>query len=461
MGGGVDPVTLTDNTPDRVGGQDSAAPARRSSAGRGDGFLRKSGTFLSGTLLRTLAQGALFVLLAREMPIGTYGLFVGISALVAVVSPFASAGAPSLIFQSHADSPADWHHHLARGLVLTAVFGTGASVLVTAAGTAIWGGQVKLVDIAALAVADLVAWRLIEVVAASVQARGRVFVASVVPAVLHVCRLAAAVALVVSSRQPLTLHAWALTSALLSAVICLVVIWYGVRGAGGLRPDVRGSLAQASTGMLFAVGLSAQTVYNDLDKVMLSRLGSPESAAIYAAAYRVVDFAYTPGRSMAAVAYPRFFEAGREGPRAALRLTRRLLPRYLMFSVPASLLLVAFAWTMPIVFGPEYAAATTALQGLSALLVLKSIHYLAADTLSGSRMQGRRTVCQIAVGVVNAALNVWLIPAYGWQGAVASSLVCDALLGVLLWSCLAAAVRRDPPRGVAPARQPADSIGRT
>ena len=73
--------------------------------------------------------------------------------------------------------------------------------------------------------------------------------------------------------------------------------------------------------MLFAVGLSAQTVYNDLDKVMLSKLGTTESAAIYAAAYRVVDFAYTPARSMAAVAYPNFFEAGRNGPRAALRLT--------------------------------------------------------------------------------------------------------------------------------------------
>ena len=101
---------------------------------------------------------------------------------------------------------------------------------------------------------------------------------------------------------------------------------------------------------------------------------------------------------------------------------------------------------MPVVFGPEYEAATLALQGLSALLVLKAIHYLAADTLSGGRMQGRRTVAQIAVGVVNAGLNVWLIPAYGWQGAVVSSLVCDALLAVLLWGCLVAALRRDPPR---------------
>ncbi|MFY1598459.1 lipopolysaccharide biosynthesis protein [Micromonospora sp. WMMD737] len=454
-------MTLARGTAGSVAAPEGARPRshRRRSAlsGRGDGFLRKSGKFFTGTLLRTIAQGALFVLLAREMPIDTYGLFVGITALIAVVSPFASAGAPSLIFQSYADSPSDWPRHLARGLLLTLVFGAGATVLVTAAGVAIWGAQVSVVAVACLAFADLVAWRLVEVVAASVQARGQVFLASVIPALLHVCRLAGALALGIAAAEPMTLYGWATLSAVISAVISVLVIGFGLRGAGGFGFDIRGALGQARTGMLFAVGLSAQTVYNDLDKVMLSRLSTPESAAIYAAAYRVVDFAYTPGRSMAAVAYPKFFEAGRDGTRAAFALTRRLLPRYLMFSAPASLALVAFAWTMPYVFGAEFAAAETALQGLSALLVLKALHYLAADTLSGSRMQGRRTVCQIAVGVVNALLNVWLIPAYGWQGAVVSSLVCDALLCVLLWGCLAAALRRQPPGDAVPAAGPTPS----
>ena len=33
-------------------------------------------------------------------------------------------------------------------------------------------------------------------------------------------------------------------------------------------------------------------------------------------------------------------------------------------------------------------------------------------------------------------LNYWLIPRAGWRGAVAASLVCDALLAVLLWGTL-------------------------
>ncbi|MER7442386.1 lipopolysaccharide biosynthesis protein [Micromonospora avicenniae] len=426
---------------------------RRLLSGGHDGFLRKSGKFFSGTLLRTAAQGVLFVLLAREMSIDTYGLFVGVTALVAVVSPFASAGAPSLIFQNHADAPGEWARHLARGLLLSLIFGTAATALVGVAAVVIWGAEVSLLDVFGLAVADLVAWRLIEAVAASVQARGRIFLASVVPALLHLGRLAVAVALALAP-EPITIREWALTSTVASAIICLLLVWYGLRGAGRIPLDLRGSLAQSRSGMLFAVGLSAQTVYNDIDKVMLSRLSTTENAAIYAAAYRVIDFAYTPIRSMAAVAYPRFFETGRDGPRAALRYARTLMPRYLLISVPTAVLLVAFAWAMPLVFGPEYDAATPALQGLSALVVLKTIHYLAADTLSGSRLQARRTVCQIIVGVVNAALNVWLIPRYGWQGAIVSSLVCDALLAVLLWGCVIAALRRDPQTEAVTSPQP-------
>ncbi|MFV2102838.1 lipopolysaccharide biosynthesis protein [Micromonospora sp. LOL_024] len=411
--------------------------------GRRDGFLHRSGKFFTGTLLRTLAQGALFVLLAREMPISTYGVFVGVTALIALVSPFASAGAPSLIIQSYADSPSDWPRHLSRGLFLSTAFGSAATVLVAAAGLAIWGAGVGLVDLLCLAFADLVAWRLIEAVAASIQVRGRILLAAIVPALLHLARLAGAVALA-TEEGPITLHGWAMTSFLLSVAVGLPVILGGLRGADRDATSLQGSFDQARVGMLFAIGLSAQSVYNDVDKVMLSRLSTPESAAIYAAAYRVVDLAYTPARSMSAIAYPGFFEAGRDGPRETLRMARGLLPRFLAFGVPVSLLLVTFAWMMPLVFGSDFEAATPALQGLSALLVLKGLHYLAADALSGARLQGRRTFCQMGVGVLNVLLNLWLIPAYGWQGAIVSSLVCDALLAVLLWGCLVTAVRRDP-----------------
>src|SRR5208283_1522712 len=42
-------------------------------------------------------------------------------------------------------------------------------------------------------------------------------------------------------------------------------------------------------GFYFSAGQTAQTVYNDIDKTMLARLGTLEATGIYGAAYRLID----------------------------------------------------------------------------------------------------------------------------------------------------------------------------
>ena len=73
-----------------------------------------------------------------------------------------------------------------------------------------------------------------------------------------------------------------------------------------LREDV-------AEGVFFSIAGSATTIYNDIDKIMLSRLADLASTGVYAAAYRVIDVSMTPIRSLAAAAYPRFFRKGMDG----------------------------------------------------------------------------------------------------------------------------------------------------
>ena len=80
--------------------------------------------------------------------------------------------------------------------------------------------------------------------------------------------------------------------------------------------------------------------------------------------------------------------------------------------------------------------------------MLRWVHYLAADSLTGAGRQGARTACQVGVAVANVGLNFWLIPAYSWTGAVVSTLVCDGLLAVTLWGVVAAVLRAERPRTV-------------
>jgi O-antigen/teichoic acid export membrane protein len=56
---------------------------------------------------------------------------------------------------------------------------------------------------------------------------------------------------------------------------------------------------------------------------------------------------------------------------------------------------------------------------------------MTGGALTGSGRQNVRTASQVTVAVVNLALNLWLIPAYGWIGAAWSSVASDGLLAVL------------------------------
>ena len=195
---------------------------------------------------------------------------------------------------------------------------------------------------------------------------------------------------------------------------------------------LRGELRE---GFYFSSGLSAQTVYNDIDKTMLAQFGSLGATGIYAAAYRLIDVAFIPIRSLLAAAYPGFFRSGHQGIASSLAYAKRLLPRALAYSAAVAVGLLIAAPLVPKVLGAEYARTTEALRWLALLPLLKTFHYFAADSLSGAGRQGLRTAVQVLIAVFNVLVNLWIIPIYSWRGAAWSSLASDGLLAASLWSC--------------------------
>ena len=63
-------------------------------------------------------------------------------------------------------------------------------------------------------------------------------------------------------------------------------------------------------GLYFSTSLSAQNIYNDIDKTMLARMATLDAVGIYAAAYRLIDVAFIPVRSLLYAGYTDFFRAG-------------------------------------------------------------------------------------------------------------------------------------------------------
>jgi O-antigen/teichoic acid export membrane protein len=185
-------------------------------------------------------------------------------------------------------------------------------------------------------------------------------------------------------------------------------------------------------GFYFSITLASQSIYNDVDKIMLVRLSTLEAAGIYGSAYRLIDVAFQPVGSLIYSAYARFFQHGQGGLAASTGFAKRLLPFAVGYALLATVGLYSTAPIVPLVLGTKFSAGVGALRWLSPLLIFKAIHYFLADSLTGAGFQGARCAVQAAIAGVNVVLNLWLIPAYSWRGAAWSSLACDGLLVLAL-----------------------------
>ncbi len=378
---------------------------------------------------------------ARVLGVDGFGGFASTVALVALAMPFANLGAMSVMIRRNAHCPSNVAVDYCSAVVVTVLGG-----LVVAGLLSIANDLFDPIDMASsvvflIAVGDLVGYRLAELSGAVLQSRDCILGTAFFPALVAMSRLAG-VLLTWYLVGGMSVSEWAISYSVWSLAIALLIA-VGVGSVVGVaRPRPLSFLRQWREGLLYSVGLSAQGVYNDIDKVMLAGLSSLESAGLYAAAYRLIDLAFVPMRAVLSVTYVRFFRAGTTGAERPVSLARSLLRPCLAVSAVATLLLFLGADLLPLVLGPGYTDVVWITRLLAVIPVLRTLHYLAADSLTGAGKQRVRTAWQVGTALANVAINFALIPVYGIHGAIVSSIIADLGLAIVLWWSALRLVRR-------------------
>jgi O-antigen/teichoic acid export membrane protein len=221
----------------------------------------------------------------------------------------------------------------------------------------------------------------------------------------------------------------------------IYAVWKGSQLWGRPSVDLQALREDVAEGVFFSIGSSATTVYNDIDKIMLSKLSDLASTGIYAAAYRVIDVSLTPVRSLVSAAYPRFFREGIGGMRATYPYALSLIAKSSVYGALTFAGLWLCAPVLPHILGNKYDAVVPALRWLALIPFLRCFHVFLGDALSGGGLQRVRTGIQVLVALINVGLNMIILPRYSWRGAAWTSLLCDGLLVVMFW-CAALYRRR-------------------
>jgi O-antigen/teichoic acid export membrane protein len=423
--------------PDPPAGMTQTAKRRRSPTRKSPSsqLARNTAWIGFGQLIRLGIQAIYFVLIARALGASEYGSYVSVAALATIAAPFASMGSGYLLIQNVARVPETFSVQWGRALAITAVFGGTLLGIVTLVAGLLLPRSIPLTLVLAVSAADLLFARFLDISGQAYLAVHRLDRTAQIELLLSPLRLVAALVLIATQSAPTAVE-WGVLYLVSSVVGSTVAIALVTRELGRPRFQLRETGTEWREGVAFSVGLSALSWNNNIDKTMLSRLGTLEATGTYAAAFRVVDIAFLPIGSLLAATYARFFQEGMKGMRATGRFALQLLKLGAGYAVLAAAALYAVAPVLPAVLGSEYQGAVPAVRWLALLPLLRAIHYFGADALTGAGYQAVRTVILVVVAVLNLGLNLLLVPSYSWRGAAAAVLICNGVLAISIWTAV-------------------------
>jgi O-antigen/teichoic acid export membrane protein len=388
---------------------------------------RNTAWMILGQGLRLIIQALYFVEIARSLGVRNYGAFISVVALVGIVYPFGSLGSGNLLVKNVARDSSLFSLYWGRALALTCTFGLLLLGVVLLLSSLALPREIPLLLVAMVAVSDILGLNLITQCGQAFQAFEKLQWTAGINVMMSAGRLAGALILVSARPHPSALP-WGYIYLGCTAVVCAISLVLVRLRLGKPRFEWQMLRREMREGFFFSASQTSQTIYNDIDKTMLARLSTLDAAGIYGAAYRLIDVSFVPVSAALWSAYPSFFRAGAHGISESCKFAKPLMRKALAYSGAVCALLLIGSGIVPYVLGSDYAATAEALRWLSALPMLKALHYFLSDTLTSAGYQGVRTAVQAGVAIFNVLINLWIIPAYSWRGAAWSSIASDALL---------------------------------
>jgi O-antigen/teichoic acid export membrane protein len=395
-------------------------------------LFKNSQAIFSSFVLKLIFQSVYFVILARVFGPDKYGALITVIAIISLFIPFANWGSNRILMQNVSRDQSLFREYYGTSILKTLLVGSVLTAVVLVVLNFYPIPNISIYSVFLLALSNLVFMALSDNCRDAFASVGRLDQASKVILSLSANRFVGSLVLIAFFKPP-TLLIW-------SGIYCIATLVTAITSAILIAKQVgppKFRLAKVfqdlKLGFSFSISDAAENVYNDLDKAMLAKLSTVESVAVYGAAYHILNVALLPMQSIMMATFRDFFQAGADGIARSLGICRKILPIAFLYSMVAIALIFLFAPLIPKILGDGYGDSAIALMWLSPTILFKSLHRLAADTLTGANYQSLRSLAQIFIAFVNGGLNLWLIVSYQWLGAIWATLASECLLMIMLW----------------------------
>lgn len=176
----------------------------------------------------------------------------------------------------------------------------------------------------------------------------------------------------------------------------------------------------------------ASVIYLKIDQVMLQHMVGSEEVGVYAAAARLADIWYFVPIAIASSLMPLLVTRRLENPASYERSLEQAFGMSVWLAILLAVGTTVVATPLVAIFGPGFAASAGILR-----VLMWAAPFIFAGAVLGRALiaEDRRTweLTRHTIGaVVNVALNLVLIPAFGGTGAAIATLISYAVAGYLL-----------------------------
>lgn len=394
--------------------------------------IRDSLWMIAARVVTVVIQALYFIFLARFLGAKEYGTLIGVTSLVAMLSPFIGVGHSHLLVRTVSRDRSAFQEAWGKALIVLSWSSVLGTLLILLFADRIWASHISLSLVLWLTLGDYWGVCLLELSSSAFLALGIAARSAQIKVAFAAVKLLAVAALwlVPGWRNAET---WAIFYCTASVLPALVAFGLASRRAGLPVWPGKGCDWELGQGFFFSIAGSAETINANADKTLLSSLVGEQPAGIYGAGYRFVDVGYQPIVAVGAANYARFFQAGVNGIGGSIQFAKRLFPLLFGYGVVAGLGMFICAPLVELILGSEYRDAIGVLRWFTPVHLILAMQYLAADSLTAAGYQGQRSLIQVSAAILNVVLNLFLIPSYSWAGAIWATLASETFKMVGLW----------------------------
>jgi O-antigen/teichoic acid export membrane protein len=201
------------------------------------------------------------------------------------------------------------------------------------------------------------------------------------------------------------------------------------------EPGVRRRTLAAYAGVVFLIDV-AFTLFEQIDVILIGAIISTRAVGVFEAPLRLTLFLGYGGQALALAVAPRLARRGAPEVRTFTATTRYLL------LLQGALLAPVLVWAGPIVdlaLGPSYGESGSVLRALAPFVFLSGLGTFITITVNYLGQARRRVPLAIAAVLLNAAIDLVLLPSIGViGGAIATDIAFGVFVAGHFWICRSA-----------------------